>query len=265
MKISCLGPDGSYSCLAARSLCPKDEIILCKSFPLVTEKLKSGEVDGAVLPIENSLQGAVLQNLDIIQAMPDFFAVKEHIQRIDHRLATLSGAPLEGIKRIYSHQQALLQCGKYLSEKFPSAQLIATNSTTESLEKITDKSVAGIVGAHIRREGISLSKENIADEKENFTHFLLFVRGNNSFAEHTSKIFISASLKDEPGTLLKLLQVIYVYDLNMTKIESRPIKDRPGEYRFFIEFLGDRADWKVLKAIDDINEHCLSLRVIGMY
>lgn len=265
MKISCLGPEGSYSCLAARALCPDDEIILCKGFPAVTDMLKEGKVDGAVLPIENSLQGAVLQNLDIIESMPDFFAVREHVQRIDHRLATLKGAAKDKIRCVYSHQQALAQCGKYLAENFPLAQLVATSSTAESLSKVTSYEAAGIVGSHVKKEGIVLSEENIADEKENFTHFLLFVKGEGRFAEHTSKAFISVSLKDEPGTLLKLLQVIYVYGLNMTKIESRPIKQRPGEYRFFIEFEGDRADWKVLKAIDDMKEHCISFRVLGMY
>jgi len=266
MKISCLGPDGSYSSIAARAMRPSDEIILCKTFPIAAQTIENGEADGVVLPIENSLQGAVLQNLDVIEKFPDLYAIEEYVLKIDHRLATKTGAKKEDIKYIYSHPQALAQCGEYLLKNFPSAKQIPTNSTMESLEKITDFSAAGIVGGHAKREGITLSEENIADEKANFTHFLLFVKGENNFREHTSKIFFCATtFKDEPGTLLKLLQVMYVYGLNMTKIESRPIKNRYGEYRFFIEFQGDRADWKVLKAIEDIKEQCLSFQLIGMY
>lgn len=266
MKISCLGPEGSYSFLAARAMRPDDEIILCETFPVAAQTIESGGADGVVLPIENSIQGAVLQNLDVIEKFPDLYAIEEHILKIDHRLATKAGAKKEDIKTIYSHSQALSQCGEYLLKNFPSVRQIPTNSTAESLNKITDFSSAGIVGAHMKREGIVLSEENIADEKENFTHFLLFVKGENNFREHTSKIFFCATtFKDEPGTLLKLLQVMYIYDLNMTKIESRPIKNRLGEYRFFIEFQGDRADWKVRKALDDIKEHCLSFQLIGMY
>jgi len=265
MKISCLGPEGSYSVLAARAMRPHDEVTVYKNFPMAAAALESGNADGVVLPIENSLQGAVLQNLDIVQTFPDLYAVEEYVLRIDHRLAYKKGADLSRIRRVYSHRQALSQCGEFLYKNFPSAELIPTDSTAQSLEMITDDETAGIVGSHVKKEGVELSKENIADEKENYTHFLLFVKGEDGFREHSSKIFFSATLKDVPGALLKLLQVIYVYDLNMTKIESRPIKERPGEYRFFIEFEGDRADWKVIKAIDDIKEHCLSFRLIGMY
>lgn len=265
MKISCLGPDGSYSHLAVKNLCPDAEVELCRTFSQAVSELIKENADGVILPIENSIQGGVLQNLDLLQKSEDLYAVKEYVLKIDHRLAYMAGAKKEDIKIIYSHQQALSQCEEYIRTNFPEARLVNTNSTSESLDMIRDFSAAGIVGSHMKREGIVISPENIADETSNFTHFLLVERGYENIEPHTSKVFFSAVCKHRPGTLLKLLQVIYVYDLNMTKIESRPIKSSPGEYRFFIEFEGDYADWKVKKAIEDIKAECRSFKLIGAY
>ncbi len=246
-------------------MCEGDEIILCPTFFHAVNTLLSGEADGVVLPIENTIQGGVLQNLDLLQKTEDVYAVREYVLKIDHRLALMEGATIKDVKKVYSHQQALGQCAEFLTENLPNASLIATDSTAESLNMITDKSCAGIVGSHVKREGIMVSCENIADESSNFTHFLLVKRGVESVAEHTSKVFISAVCKHRPGALLKLLQVMYVYNLNMTKIESRPIKSSPGEYRFFVEFEGDISDWKVKKAIEDIKEECRVFKLLGAY
>lgn len=265
MKISCLGPDGSYSHLAVKNLCPNAEVTLCRTFSGALNELVQEKVDGVILPIENSIQGGVLQNLDLLQKSEGLYAVREYVLKIDHRFAYMAGAKKEDIKVIYSHPQALSQCTEYLRTNFPEARLVNTNSTSESLDMIKDFSAAGIVGSHMKRDGIVISPENIADETSNFTHFLLVERGYDKIEPHTSKVFFSAVCKHRPGTLLKLLQVIYVYDLNMTKIESRPIKSSPGEYRFFIEFEGDYSDWKVKKAIEDIKAECRSFKLIGAY
>lgn len=265
MKISCLGPDGSYSHLAVKNLCPNAKVMLCRTFSQAVNELINGNSDGVILPIENSIQGGVLQNLDLLQKSEGLCAVKEYVLKIDHRLAYMEGAKKEDIKVIYSHQQALSQCAEYLRANFPDARLVNTNSTSESLEMISDFSAAGIVGSHMKKSGMVMSPENIADETSNFTHFLLVKSGYENIETHTSKMFFSAVCKHRPGTLLKLLQVIYVYDLNMTKIESRPIKSSPGEYRFFIEFEGDYSDWKVKKAIEDIKAECRSFKLIGAY
>ncbi len=265
MKITCLGPDGSYSYLAAKKLCPNNEILLCATFSQAVGELVRGEADGVVLPIENTIQGGVLQNLDLMQKSADLYAVKEYILPIDHRLAMREGATLSDIKKVFSHQQALSQCSDFLNEKLPMANLIATDSTAESLNKIVDNSCAGIVGAHVKREGIVVSDMPISNESSNFTHFLLLKKGREHLNEHSEKIFFSATCLHRPGALLRLLQVMYVYDLNLTKIESRPIKETPGEYRFFIEFLGDIANWKVKKAIEDIKAECSDFKLLGVY
>ena len=134
MKIAFLGPEGSYSHLAAKTFLKTeasakkeagswDECIPFRNFPEVLAAVKNGRVDAAVLPIENSLQGGVLQNLDLLQDSEDLYAVKELVVRIDHRLVYKAGTPLSQIGRVYSHRQALDQCAAFLAKEMPFASL----------------------------------------------------------------------------------------------------------------------------------------------
>lgn len=264
-KTSCLGPAGSYSELAVKTfgLGGEDcEILLCKSFTEVIDKLTCGETDYAVIPIENSIQGGVLQNLDLLERS-NVFAEEELVLPIDHRLAYRAGTDFTRITKVYSHEQAIGQCAEFLRTCLPQAQCIFTSSTAESLAKIDDVS-AGIVGAHVRAEGIVLSAENIADEKKNFTRFLRVAKRSGQTG-HCGMIFLCAVLKHEPGTLLHLLQIFAKYGKNLTRIESRPIKDVFGEYRFFIECEGDIADGEVRKMLREAQSCCMQFKILGAY
>lgn len=264
-RYSCLGPKGSYSELAAlRFSRGEGEIVLCPDFFAVLSALEKGEVDFAVLPIENSIQGGVLKNLDLLEHQGAPFAVEELVLSIDHRLATLEGVPYSQIERIYSHEQAIGQCAEYLHTHFPKAKLLYTRSTAESLEKLDERS-AGIVGAHAGKAGVVLSKENIADEKRNFTRFLKLVRREEAHPEHSSKVFFCAVCKHRPGSLYELLGAFATTGINLTRIESRPIRDVFGEYRFFIEIEGDIADETVKEAVREAKGRCSQFQVIGAY
>lgn len=263
LKASCLGPAGSYSELAARELCKGCEIVLCHSFSDAVSLLVGGEADCAVLPVENSLNGGVLPVLDLL-AGADIFGEEEYMLPIDHRLATLEGVRREDIKTVYSHEQALGQCAQYLHENFPSAALIATASTAESVSRL-DRTSAGIVGAHVKREGLVLSAENIADNKQNFTRFLRVVRGDEGRARRSSMVFLCAECAHQPGSLLGLLAIFYRYGLNLTRIESRPLKDSFGQYRFFIEFAGDIASAKIREALSEVKAYCTAFKLLGAY
>ena len=135
-RVSYLGPEGSYSMLAARQLCPQAQGIPCKSFFETVETLNAGGSACAVLPVENTLQGAVTQNLDLLYANKNLYAVREYLLPIEHRLIVREGTELADVRRVFSHQQAILQCGKFLSSNLPRAQLIYTDSTMESLRHI---------------------------------------------------------------------------------------------------------------------------------
>ena len=281
MKIAFLGPEGSYSHLAAKEFLKTeatekksardwDECVPFRNFPEVLAAVDTGRVDAAAIPIENSLQGGVSQNLDLLQEFEDLYAVKEKIIRVDHRLIYKAGTPLSQIGRVYSHRQALDQCSAFLTKEMPFASLRDAESTgfgiSRAVEDESGKSAA-IAGAHTEnlRSGFVMSEQSISDEKNNFTHFLLIKKGENSLPENSERVFFSAVCPHRPGSLLELLQIIAKYGVNMTKIESRPVKDRPGDYRFFIEADCDFASKQVKEMLSAIRENTLECKLLGAY
>ena len=281
MKIAFLGPEGSYSHLAAKQFLKTestgvkavgewDECVPFRNFPEVLAAVSSGKVDGAAIPIENSLQGGISQNLDLLQACENLYAVKEQIIRVDHRLIYKKGVKLSEIGRVYSHRQALDQCAAFLMKEMPFASLRDAESTgfgiSRAVEDDSGKSAA-IAGAHTEnlRSGFVMSEESIADEKNNYTHFLLIKKGEGTLPKESNRVFFSAVCPHRPGSLLELLQIIAKYGINMTKIESRPVKDRPGDYRFFIEADCDIGQNAVREMFAEIKENTLECKLLGAY
>ena len=281
MKIAFLGPEGSYSHLAAKAFLKTEAAeattesgwnmcIPFRNFVEVLDAVACGRVDAAALPIENSLQGGVSQNLDLLQASNDLYAVKETIVRIHHHLVYKEGTKLSDIGRVYSHRQALEQCMDVLTNNMPFAALREAESTgfglAKAMEDESGKSAA-IVGSHIEnlRAGFVMGKECISDEKNNLTHFLLIKKGEDVLPKHSDRIFFSLVGPHRPGGLLELLQVIAKCNVNMTKIESRPVKNRPGEYRFFIEADCDIGSEMGQKMFNDIREKALECMLLGAY
>lgn len=264
-KTAYLGPIGTYSEMAARALCGDAERVPYPSFPAIFSALESGEVSCAVIPVENTLNGAVAQNLDLLQEHEEFYAQAACSVKIDHRLVTLKGADKSKIKRIYSHEQAFGQCSRYLAEHFGSASLLQTSSTASCLKMIRSEEDAGIIGAQCRQEGYELSEETISDEKSNFTRFVLVRRGEPSVSVRSKKIFFTVTCLHKVGALTEVLTVLKNYGINMTEIESRPIKDRQGEFRFFIEIEGDYSNARTRAALAELKGACSELRLLGCY
>ena len=244
-----LGPEGSYSHLAAKYMCGRAKLNAYASFSQVFSSLVSGRTDAIVVPIENSLNGGVWQ----------------YTLKIDHRLVTVNGADKNKIKRIYSHSQALEQCARYLYENFPSAELIPAPSTAASLDMLKTEEDAAIAGSHTVKAGFTLSDNNIADGDGNFTHFLLVKKGDVPENSRSQRIYFSVTCKNRAGALLDLLGCISRKGLNMTKIESRPIKNVPDEYRFFVEIDGDYSSEDVKGAIENIKHNSNSFKLLGCY
>ena len=282
MKIAFLGPEGSYSHLAAKSFLETEtktlndgkawanECIPFRNFSEVLAAVADGRVDAATVPIENSLQGGVLQNLDLLQASEDLYAVKETVLRVEHRLVYKKGMQLSQIGRVYSHRQAFDQCAEFLSREMPFASLRETESTafgvTRAMEDDSGKSAA-IAGAHIKnlRGDFVLSEQSIADEKNNYTTFLLVKKGEEALPKNSTRVFFSTVCPHRPGSLLELLQIIAKYGINMTKIESRPVKNKVGDYRFFIEADCDIASAQVQEMLGSIRENTLECKLLGAY
>ncbi len=281
MKIAFLGPEGSYSHLAAKEFLKTeasakklagdwDECVPFRNFPEVFAAVENGRVDGAAIPIQNSIQGGVSQNLDLLQAASGLFAVKCIVLRVDHRLIYKKGVSLSEIGRVYSHRQALDQCAEYLGKELPFASLRETESTgfglSRAFEDDSGKSAA-IAGAHIDnlRGDFVMGEACISDEKNNFTHFLLVKKGEATLPKTSERVYFSAVCPHRPGSLLELLAVIAKYGVNMTKIESRPVKDRPGDYRFFIEADCNIASGETKEMLSSIEKNTLECKVLGAY
>nr|MBR6778211.1 ACT domain-containing protein [Clostridia bacterium] len=281
MKIAFLGPEGSYSHLAAKEFLKTesqtkkaahewDECVPFRNFPEVVAAVADGRVEAAAIPIENTIQGGVSQNLDLLQDAEELYAVKALTVRIDHRLIYKQGVKPSEIGRVYSHRQALDQCAAYLSREMPFAALRETESTgfgiSRAVEDESGKSAA-IACAHTEnlRSGFVMSEECISDEKNNYTHFLLIKKGENSMPTTSQRIFFSAVCPHKPGSLLALLQVIAKSGVNMTKIESRPVKNRPGDYRFFIEAECNISSDEARKTLSEIRENTLECKLLGAY
>lgn len=261
------GTEGAYSQAAMQAYFGKD----CNSFHVRTFRdamyaIEEGAADYAVLPIENSTAGAVAQMYDLLVEFENYI-VGETILPITHTLAGLPGTNLGDIRRVYSKAEALMQTSRFLDEHSDWQQISVAN-TAIAAQKILedgDKSQAAVCSAYAARiHGLSVLKEGINDDAGNSTRFIV-VTNQKVFLKEARKISLCLELPHESGSLYHLLSHFIYNDLNMTKIESRPIEGRSWEYRFFIDFEGNLAEAGVKNAIRGLREESRSLKILGNY
>lgn len=261
------GTEGAYSQAAMQAYFGKD----CNSFHVRTFRdamyaIEEGAADYAVLPIENSTAGAVAQMYDLLVEFENYI-VGETILPITHTLAGLPGTNLGDIRRVYSKAEALMQTSRFLDEHSDWQQISVAN-TAIAAQKILedgDKSQAAVCSAYAARiHGLSVLKEGINDDASNSTRFIV-VTNQKVFLKEARKISLCLELPHESGSLYHLLSHFIYNDLNMTKIESRPIEGRSWEYRFFIDFGGNLAEAGVKNAIRGLREESRSLKILGNY
>lgn len=264
MNIGCLGPKGSYSYEAACNYkCEKDNIIEFDTISTVVEKLECGIIDRCIVPIENAIQGSVIDTMDSILKYEDIFIVDEIILDIKHSF--MSKTRDGKIARIYSHPQALAQCATYLNEYYPDVQKIPVSSTSYAASLAQKESDTACICNLICKDiyNLEVLDENIQDIKDNQTKFIVLSRTKNQ--RKTQKTSLIFSTKDEPGALYKILGLFSLGEINLTKIESRPAKTRLGEYMFFVDIVGDEKDRNISSILSDISKHCNEFRIIGSY
>lgn len=243
-----------------------------QSFPVDTwrnamETIRTGMADFAVLPIENSTAGAVNENYDLLMEY-DVSIVGEQIIPIDHCLLGVSGAAKEEIKTVYSHPQALMQCEEYLRFTHPEYEAVALDNTAMAAMKVrddADKTQAAIAG-RINAElyGLSILDESIEDDKNNETRFVI-VAAEKIYLKTAKTVSVCLELPNDKGSLYHTLSHFIFNGLSMSRIESRPIKGRVWQYRFFIDFEGNLQDEDVLNALRGLQEETISLRILGNY
>ena len=261
------GVEGAYSFAAMKSFFG-DSIRSAhvETWKEAMERTASGKADYAVLPIENTTAGSVSDIYDLMMEYPNYI-VGEVILEIRHTLMGVPGASLSDIRRVYSHPQALAQCRHYL-EKHPEWEQIKMLNTAMAAEKVAkekDKSQAAIASRYAAEHfGLRILQEEGLSTDCNSTRFVVISR-RKCFVKTAGKISICLELPHECGSLYNILAHFDYNGLNMTKIESRPIPDRPWEYRFFIDFAGNLREPAVRNALGGIAQEAVSLRLLGNY
>ena len=261
------GTDGAYSQAAMHKFFSKDvNRFHVQTFRDAMEAIEEGSADFAVLPIENSSAGMVSEMYDLLEEFENYI-VGEVILPINHYLVGTENTTLESIERVYSHPQALMQCSKFL-DRHGSWQQIGAANTAVAAKKIlneNDPTQAAICSEHAAEiYGLKILEEKINHNHNNSTRFIV-VTNQKIFLKKAQKISICFEVAHESGSLYHLLSHFIYNDLNMTKIESRPIEGKTWEYRFFVDFEGNMGDAAVKNAIRGLREESKSLKILGNY
>ena len=264
-KVCFFGAPGSYSEQAMVD-CFGTEVT---SFPAdtfkdVMEAVQNGSADFGVLPIENTTTGGITDSYDLLMEY-DNYLVGEHVTKIEHALLAVPGTKIEDIRRIYSHSQGLSQCRRFFDEH-PEIRPMVSQSTSESAKKVmeaNDVSMAAIASKRAARiYGLDILAECLNTEEVNSTRFII-VTNHKQYLPNANKISICFELPHESGSLYKMLSHIMYNNLNMTKIESRPIPGRSFEYRFFVDFEGKITEAAVRNTLNGIREEASRLKILG--
>lgn len=265
MKVAFLGPVSTFTHVAAmQQFGLSAQLVAQKSIPSVFEEVERGRAHYGVVPVENSTEGVVNHTLDMFIGS-DLQVIAEVLLEISHDLLSQSGK-LEEISKVVSHPQALAQCRRWLEVNLPDTPQMDLTSTAAAAQMAAeDESVAAVASqAAARHYGLQVVKGKIEDNPNNFTRFLVIGRKtpDPSGRDKTSIMF---SVRDEPGILYRMLEPFSKRDINLVKIESRPMKQKAWEYIFFLDLVGHINDAQVTDAVEELREHCHFLKVLGSY
>jgi prephenate dehydratase len=235
------------------------------SFEAAFEAVESGACEFGMLPIENSLAGSIHRNYDLL-LRHKLWVNGEHYLHIHHCLIGLPGAAIEGIRKVISHPQALAQCEGYLSKmKVTIEPSYDTAGSVKIISQQHDPGTAAIASRHAAElYGMPVLAEGIEDDEANITRFLVIGRKAASPGEN-AKTTIVFALHNQPGALFKALSVFALRDIDLTKIESRPLVGKPWEYLFYVDFAGSVEEEPVRRALGHLEEYATFLRMLGSY
>jgi len=268
MKVSFQGEPGAYSEQAIFEYNGEEvETVPCGSFDAMFDSVASGKSDLALAPIENSLAGSIHQNYDLL-LRHDLHIVGEYLLRVRHCLIVLPGVKKGDVKKAISHPQALGQCAAYLRNlNIKPEAVYDTAGSVKMLKESGAKDTAAIASRRAAElYGMQILEEGIEDNVENYTRFLAVGReAVVPDAAREAKTSIVFTLKNQPGSLFKALSVFALRDIDLTKIESRPLQGKPWEYLFYIDFIGSSHSEVSKRALDHLGEYALTLRVLGSY
>ncbi|MDP9197540.1 MAG: prephenate dehydratase [Thermoproteota archaeon] len=263
-KVAFQGEHGAYSEIAALKLFPDSELISKKLFQDVFEALNDGTANFAVVPVENSIEGSVNEIYDLLLDTEKNVS-GEIFLRINHCLIA-NYRRSSRITKVYSHSQAIAQCRNYLRSK--NLEPIPTYDTAGAVRMIKEKAIRDAAGIASRRAAeiydMEILEDGIEDKRNNFTRFLALSDNKTkpTGKDRTSFIF---RLPHKPGALFSILREFAARQINLTKIESRPTKEKPWEYNFYVDIEGHRDDINIKDGINSILSRSTSLKILGSY
>lgn len=265
MTVAYLGPEATFTHSAAVRFFGKScEMVPMASIARVFEEVEHRRAQCGVVPIENSTEGVVGATLDRFLDSP-LKIIAEATLPITHHFLTRTGKGT-GVRRIYSHPQAVGQCRMWLEENFPNTPVVETESTARAAARAAEDPKAGAIAGEEAAVfyGLKAVQRHVEDNPNNMTRFLVLGQKgpDPSGKDKTSVLF---SVKDEVGILYRMLEPFYRARVNLTKIESRPLKKKAWEYIFFLDMDGHAAERRVSGALRELAQHCLFVKILGSY
>jgi prephenate dehydratase len=269
MRVVFQGERGAFSEEAVNKFLGKDvDLVPCTSFEEAFRRLERGEAERGVLPMENTLAGSVHENFDLLLRHRMTILAETQV-RIVHNLLAPPGVDFSAVRRVFSHPVALNQCRTFFRRhtKIAAVSFYDTAGSVKMLMEqrptdaaaIAPSSTGGIYGARILKRGLE-------DDKANFTRFFLLARTRRGWsAERAVKTSIVFTTPNKPGALFKCLAVLALRDINLVKIESRPLRGKPWEYLFYVDFMGRPNEVPCRNALRNLEELTDMLRVLGSY
>ncbi len=272
-KVAFQGEKGAFSHAAVHQLLGKNvTVVPCPQFEDVFQALDRGDVDAAVVPIENTLHGSVLENYDHLlkYGLP---IVGETNVRIVHNLIAMPGVRWKEVRRVYSHPVALSQCRRFFA-RYPHLEKVPFYDTAGSVKMLAETrppdaaAIASGIAAEIY--GGRILRRSIEDDRRNFTRFFLLRRKEAvprlpKSSKQVYKTSLVFSTRNVPGALFRALSVFALRDINLAKIESRPLRGRPWEYLFYVDLYGRLNEDRIANALKHLAELTDFQRVLGCY
>lgn len=267
LKVGFQGESGSYSEASARIQYPNPNysFVPFRSFRELFEGVESSTVDLAVVPIENSTEGSVNETYDLLVEKP-LYVIGEIYQKIHHCLIINKNSSPDEISVIYSHPQALAQCRKYIQNRhLESVPMYDTAGSVKFIKETHNARAAAIASKHSAQiYDMKVVEEDIEDNSNNFTRFLIISKRYDSNTDD-NKISVIFSISHTPGSLYSVLQEFALRNINLTKIESRPTKNIPWEYYFFVDLEGNINDDKVSTSLSAVKTATIFFKLLGSY
>lgn len=265
-SVACQGVDGAYSQLAAEKIFKRPNITFYRNFEGVFQAVESGTCEYGVLPIENSSAGTVNAVYDLMMEH-DFHIVRTYRLKVDHNVLANEGTTLEGITEIYSHQQAINQCARYL-EGMPHVKVTPVTNTAEAARMVAESGRTDVAALSSRAcaslYGLSVLARQVNDSDNNYTRFACITKDLQVFpgADRTSLMMVAPH---EPGALYKVLARFYALDINLTKLQSRPILGQDFEFMFYFDLDASVYSPEFASLVCELEDFCDDFKYLGTY